>query len=398
MSGFGSIGSRKYAERQNLALQATTEQQAVDEVVGTATEPVVDRPQYKPTTKILSGRQEHRKAMIVLSAPAKELNTAQGTSGEESAGFRPEEESHTNTIDLQGETESDREQPRSTEQRGTLAEPEGETDDEMDERYIFREDIENKMAVLAEVEATTKEMHQLDQGNSLDNTHPVTSVLRSVETTHICKFEKLASIFHCGIASLDDIRVEDPHATQEKCERLRRMIGKRCHLLIGAINALPPASHGAICDIDVETAKPGLLSAKLIINSTSPWASPIVVIIKANRADIRPCTDYQVMKSLTRLMVYPMPLINDLLEDIDKALWYCSLDMASSFWMVSMTPRARLVSAFMTPFGMPFGILMRNAPQIYQRIVDNALYGHMRIKPDQDISDPVDVFKEGAGA
>ncbi|OWZ12766.1 reverse transcriptase [Phytophthora megakarya] len=42
---------------------------------------------------------------------------------------------------------------------------------------------------------------------------------------------------------------------------------------------------------------------------------------------------------------------------------------------------------------MPFGL--KNAPQIYQRIVNNAIYGHMRIKPDQDRSNPVDVFEEG---
>ncbi|OWZ13768.1 hypothetical protein PHMEG_00012849 [Phytophthora megakarya] len=56
MLGFVSIGSRRYAEWQTLALQATTEQQAVNEVVRTATEPMVDRPQYEPPTKILSGR------------------------------------------------------------------------------------------------------------------------------------------------------------------------------------------------------------------------------------------------------------------------------------------------------------------------------------------------------
>ncbi|KAE9038396.1 hypothetical protein PR002_g6047 [Phytophthora rubi] len=78
-------------------------------------------------------------------------------------------------------------------------------------------------------------------------------------------------------------------------------------------------------------------------------------------------------------MIYPMPLINDLLEDLDKVLWYCSLDMTSGFWVVTMTDRARAISAFITPFGlfewnrMPFGL--KNAPQIYQRMLDNALYG-----------------------
>ncbi|POM76927.1 Hypothetical protein PHPALM_5782, partial [Phytophthora palmivora] len=77
----------------------------------------------------------------------------------------------------------------------------------------------------------------------------------------------------------------------------------------------------------------GLLSAKMISYSRSPWVSPIVVIVKKNGVDIRLCIDYRLFNSLTQLMVYPMPLINDLLEDLDKVLWYCSLDMASGFWV-----------------------------------------------------------------
>ena len=75
----------------------------------------------------------------------------------------------------------------------------------------------------------------------------------------------------------------------------------------------------------------GLLSAKIIPPSTSPWASPIVVIIKNDRVDIRLCIDYLRVNQLTRLMVHPMPLISELLRDMDKAMWYCSLDMASGF-------------------------------------------------------------------
>ena len=61
---------------------------------------------------------------------------------------------------------------------------------------------------------------------------------------------------------------------------------------------------------------------------------------------------YRLVNDLTQLMVYPMPLMNELLEDLDSALWYCSLDMASGFWVVSMTERARLISAFVIPLGL----------------------------------------------
>ncbi|KAL4109211.1 hypothetical protein PRIC1_000914 [Phytophthora ramorum] len=221
--------------------------------------------------------------------------------------------------------------------------------------------------------------------------------------------------------TIEDIQVGDPDFnTSEEVDRLRQIIWRRRHLLIGKGNALPPAAVGAVCDIDVGGATPvaqrvcrvalqfreklsdlikSLLSAKMIVPSTSPWASPIVIIIKKNGVDIRLCIDYRLVNRLTRLMVYPMPMINYLLEDLDKVLWYCSLDMASGFWVVSMTERARKISACVTPFGlfewtrMPVGL--KNAPQIYQRLIDNALYGHLRINASHDLSTPIDVFEAG---
>ncbi|KAG6944068.1 hypothetical protein JG688_00017284 [Phytophthora aleatoria] len=219
---------------------------------------------------------------------------------------------------------------------------------------------------------------------------------------------------------IEDIQLDPTSNTPEEVDRLRNGIWRFKHLLIGKGNALPPAARGVVCDIDVGGARliaqkvrkvapqfreklsdlvKGLLNAKIIRFSTSPWASPIVIIIKKNGEDIRLCIDYRLVNSLTRLVVYPMPLINELLEDLDKMLWYCSLDMASGFWVVTMTDRARAISAFITPFGlfewnrMPFGL--KNAPQIYQRLLDNALYGFTRIPRRGGDSEATDQFEEG---
>ncbi|KAE9312741.1 hypothetical protein PR003_g19694 [Phytophthora rubi] len=220
---------------------------------------------------------------------------------------------------------------------------------------------------------------------------------------------------------IEDLQVGDlADNTEDEIRKLRDIIWAHRHLLIRKDNALPPAAVGAICDIDVGNAAPiaqrvrkiapqfremvsdllkGLLSAKIIRHSTSPWASPIVVIIKKNGVDIRLCIDYRLVNGLTKLMIYPMPLINDLLEDLDKVLWYCSLDMTSGFCVVSMTDRARAISAFITPFGlfewnrMPFGL--KNAPQIYQGLIENALYGFLRIPPAADQNALTDLFEKG---
>ncbi|OWY97421.1 reverse transcriptase [Phytophthora megakarya] len=172
-----------------------------------------------------------------------------------------------------------------------------------------------------------------------------------------------------------------------------QIIGKKRHLLIGKGNALPPAAKGVVCDIDVGNAKPialrtrkvatrfrekvaglikGLLAAEINRPSTSPWASPIVIVRKSNGVDIRLCIDYKL---------------------------YCSLYMASGFWVVPMTDRAREISAFITPFGlfewsrMPFGL--KNAPQIYQHLVDNALYGFLKISRSGDAGATTNVFRTG---
>ncbi|GMF57844.1 unnamed protein product [Phytophthora fragariaefolia] len=38
------------------------------------------------------------------------------------------------------------------------------------------------------------------------------------------------------------------------------------------------------------------------------------------------------VNAVTAIMEYAMPLVDDLLTDMEKYLWYCSLDAASGFW------------------------------------------------------------------
>ncbi|OWZ07836.1 LOW QUALITY PROTEIN: reverse transcriptase [Phytophthora megakarya] len=65
-----------------------------------------------------------------------------------------------------------------------------------------------------------------------------------------------------------------------------------------------------------------------------------------------------------------------------------SLGMASGFWAIQMTERVKLISAFFCPFGhfqwirMPFGL--KNAPLVYQSVINNCLWGIVRLPPEEE--------------
>ncbi|OWZ10635.1 LOW QUALITY PROTEIN: hypothetical protein PHMEG_00016485 [Phytophthora megakarya] len=177
------------------------------------------------------------------------------------------------------------------------------------------------------------------------------------------------------------------------------------NIMIARGNALPPPAYGVVCDINVEDHAPikqrarripirylqklyellkGLLKAILVSFSDGQWDSPIVIVLKKNGEDIRLCIDYKMVNAVTAIMKYAMPLGDDLLTDLDFYVWFCSLDAASGFWAIMMTRRARKISAFVCPLGhfdflrMSFGL--KNAPMIYQRMIDNALWGFVQPK------------------
>ncbi|OWY95317.1 hypothetical protein PHMEG_00034710 [Phytophthora megakarya] len=66
--------------------------------------------------------------------------------------------------------------------------------------------------------------------------------------------------------------------------------------------------------------------------SRTPHTSPIVIVLKKNGQDIRLCINYKMANAVTAIMEYAVPLVDDLLTELENYLWFCSLDAASGFW------------------------------------------------------------------
>ena len=79
------------------------------------------------------------------------------------------------------------------------------------------------------------------------------------------------------------------------------------------------------------------------------------------------------------LDAYPLPRIDDTLDMLAGKRWFSTLDLASGYWQVSLSPEARCKTAFATHSGlfqfrvMPFGLC--NAPATFERLMDRVLQG-----------------------
>eukprot|EP00731_Ephydatia_muelleri_P001672 Em0001g1672a len=116
----------------------------------------------------------------------------------------------------------------------------------------------------------------------------------------------------------------------------------------------------------------------VIESSISDWASPIVLIEKKD-GGIRFCVDYRKLNSVTQGDAYPMPRVDELLDQLGNSQYLTTLDLARGYWQVSVKLEDRHKTAFTTPYGlyqfkvMPFGLC--GAPATFQRMMDRLLRG-----------------------
>ena len=93
---------------------------------------------------------------------------------------------------------------------------------------------------------------------------------------------------------------------------------------------------------------------------------------------LRPVIDYRKLNKITKPDPFPMPRIEDLIDDLASATYITTLDLTKGYWQVPVEETSRDKTAFVTPFGkyeftvMPFGLM--GAPATFQRMM-NDIFG-----------------------
>jgi hypothetical protein len=117
------------------------------------------------------------------------------------------------------------------------------------------------------------------------------------------------------------------------------------------------------------------------VPSESPFGAPVLFVPKKD-GGLQICIDYRGLNKITKKDRYPLPLIEDLVDQLKGATIFTKLDLTSGYHQMKINDRDTNKTAFVTKYGLyewkvvPFGLA--NAPSTFIRMMDSILRKHKK--------------------
>lgn len=189
-----------------------------------------------------------------------------------------------------------------------------------------------------------------------------------------------------ALESADHLSTDQRHILRDVIDETFRTMGDKlgCTTMVEHVirtNSPPikqrhyPLSPSLQKQVNIELEK--MLADGIIEPSTSPWASPIVLVRKTD-GTYRFCVNYKKLNEVSEPDAYPLPFVSSTLDKLRDARYLTTLDIKSAYWQIPMAEESRPLTAFVVPTRglfqfkrMPFGL--HNSAACWQRCIDRVL-------------------------